>query len=508
MPGSLKINKIRLLILWASLGSFSANSQLRIAAIFSDNMVLQREQPVHVWGKAVPAARVVVHFGSLIQSAVTDIDSNWSVYFKKQKADVHPRSIIISSGDQKIEFKNILVGDLWVCIGQSNMEFPMSREMHFKQALLQARDPLLRYYNPDYTGKNIYGAVYTDSIMARLSISGFYQGQWQEADSSSLKKISAVAFYFGKELVRSENIPVGLIHLAIGGAPLESFINADVLKKSDRFAGKINGNWLFNDQLPVWIRERGRQNLADKQTNSPDQAGPDHAYKPGFAYKAGIQPLLPLPVKGLLVYQGESNAQEQPRVDEYGQLFKLMVEDYRREWKQPGLPVYFVQLSSIDTARYKGQLWMNFRDEQRKILDSVDNTGMAVSSDIGARNDVHPTNKKDVGIRLARWALNRTYKRNIIPSGPLPIKAVYNKDTVIVRFKHVGTALHTSDNGTLRGFSLDGTTEVTAVIKNHQVIINTNRRPDYLYYAWKPFPDANLVNSEGLPASTFKIKVY
>jgi sialate O-acetylesterase len=165
-----------------------------------------------------------------------------------------------------------------------------------------------------------------------------------------------------------------------------------------------------------------------------------------------------------------------------------------------------VQLSSIDTANYKSQYWPKFRDEQRKLLSKVKNGGMAVCSDIGFKDNVHPANKRDVGERLARWALNKVYGQNIIPSGPLPLTAKFVKDKIVISFQYA-KGLATSDGQPLRSFSTNGKTDIAAVIRSGAVVITTKEKPEYIYYAWKPFSDGNLVTSEKLPASTFKLKV-
>ena len=486
---------------------FITFAQLKPAKIFSSNMVLQRNQPIHIWGQAIPGIKVEVQFSGDTKVVAAKPDSSWHVYFKKQKANIQPQSIIVSSGNKKIEWKNILIGDLWVCTGQSNMEFPMSSEMHFSQEIAQTNQPLLRFYNPVYIGKSVYGTSYTDSMIRRLNRDDFYNGEWQVSDSNSAKKMSAVAYYFGKEIIRSEKVPVGLIHLAIGGCPLETFVNPDVFANNKQLSAKVKGNWLLNESLPVWARTRGKQNIGNNSNFLSDDTNPDHAYKPGFAYETGIKPILPLPIKGIIMYQGESNAQEIERVNEYGNFMKLMVNDYREAWKQSTLPFYFVQLSSIDTFQYKGQLWPSFRNEQRKALSFIKYSGMAVCSDIGSRNDVHPINKKLVGERLSRWALYKTYQQNIIPSGPLPLQAKYANGKVVVRFEYAEEGLRTSDDKKPRGFSLDGRTEADAVINNDTVEIMTDKKPSHIYYGWKSFTDANLVNASQLPASTFKIEV-
>ncbi|HEX5025737.1 MAG TPA: sialate O-acetylesterase [Agriterribacter sp.] len=491
-------------------------AQLKLPKIFSDNMVLQRDQPIHVWGKGTPATIVTINFSGQKTTAKVSADSTWNAYFKQQHANIHPQSLDVSSGDQKIKLENILVGDVWVCIGQSNMEFPMQKEMHFKEEIAFANQPLIRLYNPTYAGKNTYGKTFPDSVARMLTPQHFYRGNWENCDSNSVGTMSAVPYYFGKAVLNRIHIPVGLINLAIGGAPLETFISTSALQNDARFAAKLNGDWLWNNALPVWVRERGVQNVGELTNIPSDEYGKNHAFKPGFAWSGGIEPILPMPVKGILCYQGESNAQEIQRVEEYGALTSLLVDEYRKGWKQPRLPFYYVQLSAIDTVKYKGQLWPQFRDEQRKMMTSISNSGMAVCSDIGFRDDVHPTNKKAVGDRLANWALDKTYHINIVPSGPLPLKAVYKRThpndpvgrgEIIVSFRYADHGLGTPDGEPLRGFYIDGVHEIPATIHGKNVIIPVKTKPAFVYYGWKSFTDANLVNAEQLPASTFKIKV-
>ncbi|MEX6687451.1 sialate O-acetylesterase [Danxiaibacter flavus] len=489
------------------LSPFALNAQLQVAKIFSDNMVLQRDKPVSVWGKAIPGNSVAIHFAHQQKVALTLPDSSWHIVFPAQHVNTNPQSISITCGNQKIVLKNILVGDVWLCLGQSNMEFPMKNEAHYSEALQSASQPLIRFYNPTYIGKNVFGSVYPDSMLKRLNAKEFYNGSWQVSDTSSIKNMSAVAWYFGKMIKDSVSVPIGLINLSIGGCPIETFTDVATLAGNPAFKEKVKGNWLQNKFLPEWVKERGIQNLGGNSLQKNDGYGPDHAYKPGFAYKAGVQPILQMPIKGVLWYQGESNAQEIGTVKEYGQLFKLLVSDYRIKWQDANLPFYWVQLSSIDSTNYQSQLWPVFRDEQRKMLSEIVHSGMAVCSDIGAKNDVHPTNKKNVGERLARWALYNDYKKNIMPSGPLPQKAIFKDGKVIITFQYASGGLNTSNNVVLRGFSFDGIKEVNAAIDHDKVAINSINKPAYVYYGWKSFTDANLVNSALLPASTFKIKV-
>lgn len=484
-----------------------STAQLQFAKIFSDNMILQRDKEIKIWGKALPGDQVFISFGGETKIETVRKDSSWMVGFKSQKANKHPQSIYASVGTQKDSIKNILIGDLWLCIGQSNMEWPMSKELHYTTEKINAQRPLIRLYNPTYAGKNTFNVSFTDSIQANLTVDQFYKGSWQTCDSISFKSMSAVGYYFGKKISDTLQVPVGLINLSIGGAPLETFISKEALKNSKQFSKKIKGDWMMNTYLPIWIRERGMQNVGNNSKVPNDEQGNNHAFKPGFAHEAGIKPLQNMPIKGIICYQGESNAQEKERVNEYGQLSLLMINDLRKNWQQPELPYLFTQLSSIDTLQYKGQLWPSFRDEQRKMLKLIPFSGMAVTSDIGFKNDVHPTNKKTVGERLALWALHKTYAKNYVPSGPLPINAKFKAGKISIHFKYAKDGLTTSDSQALRGFSINAKSEVPAFINQNRVEINTVLKPAYVYYGWVPFTNANLANKNVLPASTFKIKV-
>jgi sialate O-acetylesterase len=501
---------------------------LSVNKIFTDHMVLQRDQPIHIWGKGLPGARVQVTLSvssaavsraasvsAAAASAVARVnpDSTWSVYLPAQAASSQPRDLKIISGKKNILISNVLMGDIWICIGQSNMEWPMQREMYYREAIATANQPLLRFYNPTYAGKNIFNQYYSDSVLQMMQPEKFFAlTSWQVSDSNSFRAMSAVAYYYGKSIVETTKVPIGLINLSIAGAPLETFIGVDALKSDSRFAAKATEPWLTNPAIPVWVKERGNQNL---------RTGTNHPFKPGHVYEAGIKPLFPLAIKGIINYQGESNAQELERVYEYGALTQLMVQNFRGRFKQPMLPYFFVQLSAIDSVKYKGQYWHLFRDEQRKILERVSYSGMAVCTDYGLKDNVHPTNKKIVGERLARWALNKEYGLSIVPSGPLPLRAEYANGQLQITFNHAIDGLATADGKALRGFSLDGIHDVSARIQkgklqlgksissgSEMVVIDCEEQPAYIYYDWKPYTDGNLVNREQLPTSTFKIKVH
>ncbi|HRN55450.1 MAG TPA: sialate O-acetylesterase, partial [Agriterribacter sp.] len=275
--------------LWSVPAGVSA--QFGTADIFSDNMVLQRNQPVHIWGKGTPGDTVWVAFSKEEKTCMVKTDSSWSIYFKKQKANAVPQTIYIKNSREAIALKNILIGDVWLCSGQSNMEWPMVKEMHFKEEVKNANQPLIRLYNPSPAGRYVYGVAYPDSLLKRLNTEEFYSDvNWQQCDSNTVKPLTAVGYYFAKRIVVSENVPVGLINLSVGGAPIETFISRETLQSSKQFSAKVKGNWLENGNLPEWIRERGKQNVGNNPNGYGDDLGLNHAYKPGFAYASGVSP--------------------------------------------------------------------------------------------------------------------------------------------------------------------------------------------------------------------------
>lgn len=485
-----------------------STAELTLNRMFSDNMVLQRDKPIVFLGTSTAGSAVKVVFAGKHRQTVADDKGNWKVVFGALKASAAPHQLEVSSGAETLTLSNIVLGDVWVCTGQSNMEWPLKRELHFNEEQLHTDNALLRINNPLPAGRYVYGVSYTDSLVARLTVNDFYGWEgWQESRLSTASETTAIGYYFAKNIIASTGVPVGIINLSIGGAPLESFIAPEAMSAHPVFKAKVEaGDWLKNESLPVWTRERGRQNIGSLAHVPSDVRGKNHAYKPGFAYESGVEPLLPLAVKGVLLYQGESNSQEPERVAEFRELQRLMISSYRKAWKNPEMPFYWVQLSSIDSLRYRSQLWPWFRNEQRLLAAELPFTGMAVSSDHGARHDVHPTNKKVIGERLARMALKDLYGRPVQAYGPEVHKAEYKNGKVIVSFKQA-KRLSTADSLQLNGFSLDGEPALDARIEKNKVVIPVARCPEVVFYGWQPYSEGNLTNEAGLPASSFKIKI-
>ncbi|GAB3501891.1 hypothetical protein GCM10027341_29240 [Spirosoma knui] len=503
--------------LTGSLVSHSVRGQLRLGEVWQSGMVIQRDQPIRIWGWATPGETVRLRLGKEQQLTTAKADSTWLVTFPARSVSAKGDTIAVQTGTQRIELTDVLVGDVWVCAGQSNMAFQLANDQFAKQTLQQARNPMLRLLNRLPT-TTVYNQPYRPKDLPHLYPNQFYHpAHWQPADSLSARLFSAVGYYTGAELQRELAIPIGLIHVAVGGSPAEAWLPVSTQKEKPVVEAMFKGNWFSNAALEAWCIQRGHENidslLADGYSVPSDSFGYNHPFKPGFLYQAALQPILQLGLKGILWYQGESYALSLPRVQQHQELFPALISAWRAAWQQPNLPVYFCQLSSIGTERgYKSTYWPLFRDGQRRIADSLAYVGMAVTSDVGHPWDVHPTNKKAVGDRLAREILVKTYGKSRLLS-PAVSRIQRRKQEWVVTFSQTGKELRTADGRAVQGFSVgnaDGPRQdVTVALTGKEIRLPAQQggEPVYLYYGWQPFSLGNLVNAEGLPLSTFRIQL-
>ncbi|MDR2980848.1 MAG: sialate O-acetylesterase, partial [Puniceicoccales bacterium] len=478
-------------------------------------MVCQRESPVTIWGTGQAGKNVEVYFQDARIKVTCGADGKWEATLPPMKACSTPAELKVESEGGRLVLKDILVGDVWICAGQSNMEWPLSRDLNAKDSLASAEISGLRLLNYSYPGQYRYANPFTEAEIARLVPEKFFQGQWQVSSSKSAAPFSAAGFYFGKKIHAEVDVPVGMVNYAIGGSPIETWISTEALARDARFRDKVNQDWLTNPAMDSWVRQRGREQLrgVPKEALGQRPSGPIHSYAPGIAFEWGPGRIARFPVKGFLWYQGESNSLEEPRVAEYRALFKILVDDWRACWKQPKAPFYWVQLSSISEKHYKSQFWPRFRNDQRLSMSDIENGGMAVCSDAGAERDVHPRNKKVVGERLAAWALNQVYGKAVVPSGPLPQKVSREGKALKIVFTYADGGLKTSDGQPPREFEVAGKDgkffPAEATIRNGSVEVISSRVPSprKVRYGWIPFSRGNLVNSAGLPASTFEVEI-
>lgn len=465
---------------------------LKMPLLYTDNMVLQREVPLTIQGTANAGDQVTVSIADRQMKTKVGPNGKWSVTLSPLKAG-EPYTLKISTNQKVLQYHNVLAGEVWLCSGQSNMEFMLKQASTARLDIPRAADQELRLY--DMKARWRTNAVeWETTVLDSLNHLQYYKDtEWKECAPETVSDFSAIAYYFGKMLRDSLKVPVGLICNAVGGSPTEAWIDRTSL---EYHFPAILKDWTQNDFIQEWVRGRAALNIK-KLVNNRQR----HPYEPCYLYESGIRPLEQYPIRGIIWYQGESNAHNW---EAHEALFKLLVNAWRKNWNDDCLPFYYVQLSSLDRPS-----WPWFRDSQRRMLNEISDIGMAVSSDHGDSLDVHPTCKQPVGERLARWALNKTYLKDIVPSGPLFRSADVRGEKVYLSFDY-GQGMRSSDGKSLRCFEVAEFEGIyypaTAEVVGEQVKVYSKevRNPRYVRYGWQPFTRANLVNRAGLPASTFR----
>ena len=472
---------------------------LSLPQIYSDSMVLQRNVPLTISGMADAGEIVGVSIAGEKAEAKTSVDGRWKLALKPLKAG-GPYTLTVATKKRTLAFKDVLVGEVWLCSGQSNMAFMVKQSATAKQDIASAsKHKKLRLF--DMKGKWDTNAEQWDSIVLDSvnSLQYYKSTMWEGCSEKSVADFSAIAFSFGAALSDSLNVPVGLICNAVGGSTVESWINRRTLEYN---YPAIFTSWFDNDHIQPWVRERAAFNV--KKSKSPLQR---HPYQPAYLFASGIMPLEHFNIAGAIWYQGESNAHN---MELHERLFPLLVESWRTFFDSDSLPFYFVQLSSLSRPS-----WPRFRDSQRKIATEMDGVEMVVSSDLGDSLDVHPRFKREIGERLARLSLAKKYGfDNLTPCGPEIKKATMgDKNKVILLFENA-KGLRPSSGEKLLTFEIADEGGIfhkaEAEVKGNTIELLCPERimnPTAVRYGWQPFTRANLVNDSGLPASTFVIKI-
>ena len=488
-------------------------AEVRPAACFGPHMVLQRESPLPVWGTAAAGERVVVTFAAAREETVADGRGSWRVTLPAQRASATPRPLVIEGGN-RVVCDDVLVGDVWLCAGQSNMLLPLAKCVDAKRGIAAAGEPRLRLLHMQ-TAATGDRPAYTAAQVQRLVPAGFCAGAWQRCTPETARGFSAVGYWMGRRLVAALDVPVGIVCVAVGGSPTEAWVRREALAADPTLAPLVEGDWTRNPTLAGWCVDRAAENLARaRRAGEPvpgDDLGPNHPFKPGFLWEAGIAPLVPLAIRGVAWYQGESNADSPARVAQHARLFPALVRDWRRQWGRDDLPFVFVQLPGMNRPD-----WPAFRETQRRALADLPHAGMAVTIDLGRKDDVHPGDKRPVGERLADWALAHVHgRKDVVASGPLPARVEFRDDAVEIRFDHASGGLRARDGQPPRHFELaaaDGVFRAaTARIDGDGVVVESPapaQPPRHVRYAWAPFPEppVNLVNAAGLPATPFHLQ--
>lgn len=496
------VRHVGLLAIVVALG-LSAQAELWMPSIFSSHMVLQQKQKNPIWGKADPGAVLTVQFGDQVQEVTVGADGRWMAALKPRTAGNTAYDLRVSLDAESLYFDDILIGEVWVASGQSNMQWSVKQSNDPEKEIAAAKYPNLRLF---YVKRVVADTPQEDC-----------EGTWEACTPETIPGFSAVAYYFGRELHQKLNIPVGLIHTSWGGTPSESWTSQETVDKVAAFA-PITKRWEdvlakwpetkveYDKKVADWKAKKEAGETKARQPRAP--YGPDHPHRISSLYNGMIHPIVPFGIKGAIWYQGESNAS---RAYQYRTIFPAMIEDWRMHWDQGSFPFYFVQL-----ANYKKRVeepvadsdWAELREAQLMTLE-LKNTGMASAIDIGEAGDIHPRNKQDVGKRLARWALRFDYgMRDVVPSGPLYKSHIIDGSKVVISFEYA-KGLHPKA-GELKGFMIAGEDQqfvwADAEVKGKKVIVSSDAvpAPKSVRYGWAANPVSTLYNEAGLPASPFR----
>jgi sialate O-acetylesterase len=501
--------------------SATACAAVRLPAIFSDHMVLQADKDVPVWGWAEPNEEVRVTLGDRTATTSAGADGRWTLRLDKPQTSERSQPLIVR-GTNKITINDVLIGEVWLCSGQSNMEMTLKGSHgtvdRADEEIATANYPQIRMFVHDENYDIYKLAVPPTSPLADRP------GRWIVCSPSVVEHFTAIGYFVAREVHTTLGVPVGIVCAAVGGTPIEAWTSLDAQQAEStlapvlddwrsRLAGydPVQAQKQFEVAKKNWLKERADATKAGKPAPKAPAAFKNLAVMtPGGLFNGLIAPIAPYAVRGVLWYQGERNAAG-PLTGLYGKQLTTLISDWRSRW---GDELYFawVQLPRFNTAQRlpsEPNGWgVSVRDGQRRAL-SVPRTGMAITIDMGGPKDGHPTNKADYAHRLATVVLHDVYRRPMKQwSGPLFRSADRDGDTMVVTFDHA-TGLKPAD-GELRGFAIAGEDRkfvwATTRIDGQRVILSSDKvkQPVAVRYGWASNPDCNLVNEANLPASPFR----
>lgn len=471
-------------------GVWSATADVSLPSLFTDHMVLQQGMTVPVWGKADDGETVTVEFRGQKKTATAQ-QGKWKVRLSSLKAG-GPDTLVVT-GKNRVEIQDVLVGEVWICSGQSNMEWPLSASFEPKGDIATAANPMIRLFT-------------VPKLKAEQPVTEI-KSLWQLCKPETVPGFSAVGYYFGRALQRARQVPVGLIHTSWGGSPAEVWMSADV----------INGDQEYKTQLMEPFAKSWADYLkAKEKAEKEGKPGPWPPWRPTELYNGMIAPLIPYAIQGAIWYQGESNA---GRAYQYRRLFADMIRNWRRDWGQGDFTFLAVQLAPWDkgqkrtleqiTAEPVNSDWPELREAQDIVAKTLPKVGVAVITDVGDKDDIHPTKKVPVGERLALAARSIAYKEKLTAFGPTYKSVAFKKGQAVLSFNHVGGGLVVK-GGALTGFAIAGADQkfvwADAKIDGKKIVVCSPQVPNpvAVRYGWADFPVVNLYNQEGLPASPFR----
>lgn len=486
------------------LAGAAAHADVSLPAVIGSHMVLQRDQALPVWGWASPGEEVRVALGENKAATKADATGRWRVNLAPMQAG-GPFSMTVS-GKNTVELTDILVGEVWLGSGQSNMQWTLTQSAGAEQEIAAANHPQIRLFSVPLVPS---GTPALDVVSS-----------WKECSPQTAPAFSAVLYFYGREIQQHLNVPVGLINSSWGGTliqpwtPPEGFASQPELKAEQELISQQRNAYqqnLLRNVLPLknWLELAEKNTAAGQEVPDPPMF-PNHPLNSNSAptglYNGMIHPLVPFAIRGAIWYQGESNNGQGMR---YHAMMKGLIQGWRSVWNQGDFPFYFVQLAPYrygvkDTSL--PEIW-----EAQTATLSVPNTGMAVINDIGNPTDIHPRNKLDVGKRLALWAKAKTYgAKNITYSGPLYDSMTVELDQIEIKFKYAENGLLSRDGKPLTMFTIAGEDRkfvpAVATISKNAVIVKAAsvENPVAVRFAWSQTAEPNLTNKEGLPASAFR----
>jgi sialate O-acetylesterase len=489
----------------------AAVAQARVAVpdVISDGMVLQRDAKVPIWGTADPGESITVRFARQTKKTTAGTDGRWRVELSNLDVSDQPQSLTIA-GANTIEIKDVLVGEVWLVAGQSNMQLTLPETANGDAAVAAANDPLMRLFN-------VSRKVAFHHADAPL-------GRWLAASPESVKDFSAAGYYFGVELRRELRVPIGIINSSYGGSQAEAWTPVEDLLANPDLKACVEREKIWNDERPRVQAEydqkmtewRAVADKAKQEGTRPPRAPavPDALREYRIAasiYNGMIAPLIPLAIRGAIWYQGESNEE---RAQQYGILLPVMIRAWRERWGEGDFPFAIVQLPNYRDPKPEpvDEAWSFVREAQRRTAISTRNSGLIVTIDIGEAHDIHPKDKLDVGKRMARWALADAYRRKITASGPMFRSARPQGSKMVVTFSDAGKGLRLRDGDKLDEFAIAGADRqwhwANAKIAGKDRVeawSDSVRQPVAVRYAFNNNPrHPNLTNETGLPASPFR----
>lgn len=483
-----------LILLLTAFSSTAIQADVRLPNIFTNSMVLQRGQLNPVWGKADPGESITVHIGTQSKSATADEQGNWKVTLDPMQVG-KPLELVVQ-GNNEIRITDVLVGEVWICSGQSNMQWSVNASNNVALEKASANYPQIRMINFPQVG-------------VQEPIWSHDDRKWMVCNPQNVGGFSAVGYFFARQLHQTLGVPVGMINNAWGGSACEAWINRDTLAAEPQFKPLLE-RWQANEERFANLEQKAERTEEENKQLGGLRNQMRGNSRPSNIYNGVLKSHLGYGIQGAIWYQGESNA---GRAYQYRELFPLMISSWREEWGEGDFPFYWVQLADFmaENNEPMDSAWAELREAQTMTMAKLPNTGQAVIIDIGEGKDIHPRNKVDVGMRLARWALANEYGLQIPFRSPEYQSMETSGNQIILSFANVNGGWRPFDTNELKGFTIAGEDQkfvnaTATLMKDGRIAVSaeTISDPKSVRYGWANNPKVNLYDRSDLPLTPFR----